>query len=467
MNQSMQEDENFIINLPLNFFWEKDEGFCIHIHGSPNEEHVKAILEDAINLFITPPNPEGLTPELQVPKFNVQHQMTPDFRMRLIEMCEKMVKKSPQINQAISKFKSVKDGEYFFVYPKLPDDSLQYEIQLRMYLEGRNSGLSEEGANQYLKDRYQAIKACFNTEFEYYDIQAFGKTSRKTTIGTKPTEGEGACRFCKLTVEDGAKFKKVAHTISEALGNKQIITKDECDVCNGHFGDEVEPHLIEYLNLHRVYFRIKGKNGIPKIMYKNGYIEVKKDAQDNNKPGDLVFASQDITETENGLIIKFEPYIATNKQKVFKSLCKYVLSVLDVEDLKDFEKTIQWIRGEVQIGESDPRLSIARHFMHDYCQHPHFSIFKRKEGADSSLPHVVAELKIGTMNMIFIVPFSAKDETHFDIKRDFEKLNGIFPRYEMVKSQFEFEDLSCSEDLIYPVVVNMSKQGGAPKIEKL
>ena len=105
--------------------------------------------------------------------------------------------------------------------------------------------------------------------------------------------------------------------------------------------------------------------------------------------------------------------------------------------------------------------------MHVYSQHPHFTVFKRKDDADRSLPHVVAELKIGTMNMIFIVPFSAKDETHFDIKRDFEKLNGIFPRYEMVKSQFEFEDLSCSEDLIYPVVVNMSKQGGAPKIEKL
>ena len=463
----MSESEQVFIDYPLNFFWEKDESFCIRIQGSPKEKHVKAIFEDVVSLFYTLPDQEGLAPELQVPTFNVRHQMTPDLRKNLIEMCEKMVKKSPQINQAISKFKSVKDGEYFFVYPKLPDDSPQYKMQLRMYLEGRNSGLSHEDANKYLKDRYQPIKSLFGTEFEYYDIQSFADSSRKMNIGTKPTEGEGACRFCKLTVEDGAKFKKVAHTISEALGNKQIITKDECDVCNGHFGDEVEPHLIEYLNLHRVYFRIKGKNGIPKIMYKNGYIEVKKDAQDNNKPGDLVFASQDVTETANGMIIKFEPYIATNKQKVFKSLCKYVLSVLDVEDLKDFEKTIQWVRGEVQIGENDPRLSIARHFMHVYSQHPHFTVFKRKDDADRSLPHVVAELKIGTMNMIFIVPFSAKDETHFDIKRDFEKLNGIFPRYEMVKSQFEFEDLSCSEDLIYPVVVNMSKQGGAPKIEKL
>jgi len=251
------------------------------------------------------------------------------------------------------------------------------------------------------------------------------------------------------------------------LGNKQIITKDECDVCNGRFGDEVEPHLIEYLNLHRVYFRIKGKNGIPKIKYKNGHVAIVKDDKGNES---FTIASQDVTKTENGMIIKFEPNIPVNKQKVFKSLCKYVLSVLDVKDLndlKDFEKTIQWVRGEVQIGENDPRLSFARHFMHEYSQHPHFTVFKRKDDADSSLPHVIAELKIGTMNMIFIVPFSAKDENHFDIKSDFEKLNGIFPRYEMVKEQFEFEDLSCSEDKIYPLVINMSQQESAPKAEPL
>lgn len=259
MNQSMQEDENLIIDLPLNFFWEKDESFCIRIQGSPKEEHVKAVLENVVSLFCTFPDQDDLAPEQRVPNFNVLKKMTPDLRKHLIEMCEKMVKKSPQINQAISIFKRVKDGEYFYVYPKLPDDSLQYEIQLRMYLEALNSGLSEEDANQDVKDRYQTIQSLFSTEFEYYDIQAFGETPRKKNIGTKPTEGEGACRFCKLSVKDGAKFKKVAHTISEALGNKQIITKDECDVCNKHFGDEVEPHLIEYLNLHRVYFRIKGK----------------------------------------------------------------------------------------------------------------------------------------------------------------------------------------------------------------
>lgn len=460
----MSESEQVLIDYPLNFFWEKDDSFCIRIQGSPEEDHVKALLKDIETLFYTFPDQEGLAPELQEPTFNVKHQMTTDFRKRLIEMCEKMVEKTPQINQAISKFRSVKDGEYFFVYPELPDNSLQYSMRLQFYLKGRNLGLSEEEAIKYQEEEFQTIKSLFGTELEYYDIQSFAETRRKTNISTKPTKGEGACRFCKLTVNNGATFKKVAHTISEALGNKQIITKDECDVCNGRFGDEVEPHLIQYLNIHRAYFQIKGKGGIPKLKFRNGHVSIVNDDKGN---GSFVIASQDVTETENGMIIKLEPYVPVNKQKVFKSLCKYVLSVLDVEDLKDFEKTIKWVSGEAQVSENDPQLSIARHFMHEYSSHPNFTVFKRKADADASLPHVVAELKIGTMNMIFIVPFSAKDETHFDIKRDFEKLSGIFPRYEMLKEKFDFEDLSCSEDKIYPVVINMSKQKGAPKAEPL
>ncbi|MDG3555305.1 HNH endonuclease [Acinetobacter bereziniae] len=460
----MSESEQVLINYPLNFFWEKDDSFCIRVQGSPEEEHVRVFLEDVASLFYTFPDQEGIPMEQQIPTFNVLQQMTPDLRKGLIKMCEKMAKKSPQINQAISKFKLVNEGEYFFVYPKLPDDSLQYSMRLQFYLTGRNLGLSEEDANKYLEEQYQSLESFFGTELNNYDIKAFGKTSRKSYIGTKPTQGDGACRFCKQTVNDGATFKKIAHTISEALGNKQIITNDECDVCNGIFGDEIEPHLIRYLDIHRAYFQIKGKSGIPKLKFRNGHVAIVKD---DNETGSFVIASQDVTKTENGMIITLKPYDPVNKQKVFKSLCKYALSVLDVEDLKDFEKTTQWVRGAVQIGKNDPQLSIAKHFMHEYSSHPHFSVFKRKDDADPSLPHVIAELKMGTLNMIFIVPFSAKDENHFDIKRDFEKLNGIFPRYEMVKELLDFEDLSCSEDKIYPVVINMEKREGAPNAEPL
>jgi hypothetical protein len=50
----------------------------------------------------------------------------------------------------------------------------------------------------------------------------------KTTLG-RP----GLCRFCGST--DLGKFRNVAHTFPESLGNKCIVSADECDDCNSLF----------------------------------------------------------------------------------------------------------------------------------------------------------------------------------------------------------------------------------------
>lgn len=40
---------------------------------------------------------------------------------------------------------------------------------------------------------------------------------------------EKTCRFCLIKPENVGKFGKKAHAISEALGNKLITSKQECD----------------------------------------------------------------------------------------------------------------------------------------------------------------------------------------------------------------------------------------------
>ena len=53
-------------------------------------------------------------------------------------------------------------------------------------------------------------------------------SSPRTLVGVK-----GRCRFCGETAP--GKFKAIAHTFPEALGNKWIISEDECDSCNQRF----------------------------------------------------------------------------------------------------------------------------------------------------------------------------------------------------------------------------------------
>jgi hypothetical protein len=51
---------------------------------------------------------------------------------------------------------------------------------------------------------------------------------RRTVLGQR-----GVCRYC--SGRDPKTFRKIAHTIPEALGNKWIISADECDACNAAF----------------------------------------------------------------------------------------------------------------------------------------------------------------------------------------------------------------------------------------
>lgn len=41
---------------------------------------------------------------------------------------------------------------------------------------------------------------------------------------------KGFCRFCGAS--DPSVFRKDSHTFPEALGNKWVISRDECDTCN-------------------------------------------------------------------------------------------------------------------------------------------------------------------------------------------------------------------------------------------
>ena len=72
-------------------------------------------------------------------------------------------------------------------------------------------------------------------------------------IGTK-----GVCRFCDK--RDPSKFRNIAHTFPEALGNKWVTSLDECDDCNDAFSlydDALANAVAPFLTLGGV----EGKGG--------------------------------------------------------------------------------------------------------------------------------------------------------------------------------------------------------------
>ncbi|MCH6256817.1 hypothetical protein MLD52_09685 [Puniceicoccaceae bacterium K14] len=70
---------------------------------------------------------------------------------------------------------------------------------------------------------------------------------------------KGVCRFCEV---DSPTFKQCSHTFPEALGNKWVFSRDECDCCNALFS-KYETALVDCLKPLLTMGGVKGKKRIP------------------------------------------------------------------------------------------------------------------------------------------------------------------------------------------------------------
>lgn len=152
------------------------------------------------------------------------------------------------------------------------------------------------------------------------------------------------CRFCGKS-PPAVKFKKVAHAIPEALGNKSIVSAYECDTCNEKFGNGIENDLGNWSKPIRTMARIRGKSGVPTLK------------QSGNKPGwriehgdkgfnirsyedDPVYildeAAKRVTFT-----LKRDPYTPVG---VLKAFMKIGLTLLPEEEVANFPHLMNWIQ---------------------------------------------------------------------------------------------------------------------------
>ncbi|MBY0421255.1 MAG: HNH endonuclease [Parvularculaceae bacterium] len=76
-----------------------------------------------------------------------------------------------------------------------------------------------------------------------------------------PVGNDGSCRYCDLSLPKRA--KPSAHLIPEALGNKKIFSRDECNVCNRLFS-AYDNELARFARPLLSIGYISGKSGVPK-----------------------------------------------------------------------------------------------------------------------------------------------------------------------------------------------------------
>lgn len=270
----------------------------------------------------------------------------------------------------------------------------------------------------------------FGDLFTNYHIHA-NDGQKKIEIGPKEKSAR-ICRYCHKDITTTT-FNNVAHTVSEALGNKLIVTNDECDICNDYFGKEVETALIEFVDFFRTFYGIQGKKG--KIHHKyGGNYELER--KDNNSLNLKVrLTDEEIASLPKDKLDSLElcSHQEVAMQDVYRSLVKYALGILQPEYMKEFKNTIEWLLGSRDV-EQLP--FVRMEILPNYVEKPKVIVMLRKS-CDESLPYAVAEIHIINIRFLLLIPLCDERDKPFLENEYWERFISVFKMYKIITWQIK------------------------------
>lgn len=360
--------------------------------------------------------------------------MSSEIRTEYEQFVEKYSEISPKINNLKNKLRKIQDGEFFFTLNK-SEFSVEETLYIGNLLHTYNASADDKERAEIFQEQTNKQNEIMGDFFSKYTLLIFD-SEKRISIGEQDRR-KRICRFCQngMHTEVKVTFDKKAHAFSEALGNKSVVLNEECDDCNEKFGRTIEEDFITYLDIYRVFYQVKGKNGIPKLKYKDQGMVTSVD-------GEMIVQSQNIQHDEETGEIKvlLESHQTVKNVNIYKTLCKYVLSTIDEEELIHLQDTIKWMTSK----ESDfiqlPQVGLLMN--HDmFVETPILAIYIRKDN-NNMYPHIVGEFKFKSLIFVFIVPFSEKDTVDFTDKKDYEIFWRTFKHYSAVPT-WSFQDFSA------------------------
>ena len=225
------------------------------------------------------------------------------------------------------------------------------------------------------------------------------------------------CRFCGNTNLDS--FKGTAHLVPQLLGNRDLISNYECDICNSTFSN-YESSLSNYLGAY--------------IAFEYHWNIGKRKARTFTDPDHSI----KIYSTEKGVCIddpenkishfdENKNLLTINTRKhpfksvyVYKIFLKIFLSLLRDEQLTHFTRIINFIKDESAIDEgvlSHSKITIFKLDSSDFSSdYPLLYTYKRKN-LETNVPFIT--FIVGFKNFMFqVFPFCDVDQDKFSLNRE-------------------------------------------------
>ncbi len=181
-------------------------------------------------------------------------------------------------------------------------------------------------------------------------------------LDDRPHAKDRICRFCRGS-KPNVTFRNTAHAVPEFLGNKSVISMNECDACNTILADRYEDHLSKKCGALRALSQLRGKNGIP--TYKNRTED--KAVRIESVGGDLQITITDPTlfESIDPASISFQRRLDMPSQPYIPvlaamALVKIACSICPYDILPHVQPAIDWLMGVGRIYPQSQHPKIQR-----------------------------------------------------------------------------------------------------------
>lgn len=154
------------------------------------------------------------------------------------------------------------------------------------------------------------------------------------------------CRYCGKT-SSSTTFKNIAHTFPQFIGNKTLVSHDECDHCNAKFSNSIDVHLARYLGIETTIAKVPGKKGVPTYRVQGKTPRIEYSIEENMLKANAHIDDGFLEIDENRKEVKFtafrQPY---QKRSAFKCLTKMALAIMPEDELINFKQTLDWVNSD-------------------------------------------------------------------------------------------------------------------------
>ena len=172
----------------------------------------------------------------------------------------------------------------------------------------------------------------------------------QANIGQRPIEigRKGGCRYCGET--NSSKFRNVAHAMPEGLGNKWIVSLDECDACNAIFAAYDQALAVSVGPVLTVggtqgkgnKVRQTGRSHGPNVISHSRLDGRRRlSLTTNADPGNAIAVDPSTRTIELSAPVAIERFIPRH---AYKALVKSGIALLPPDELEKFSSLLAWLR---------------------------------------------------------------------------------------------------------------------------